>query len=187
MLGRILSLNIIIYIYTHLIPFFDYLSSSLVCIILVSNLQMRFGMKFGKEDVWNEVWSEIILSVSFLASCVCERERERGWWSGMERGVWNEVWSKIMTSHIFNFLYICFLIYLDKFIYHHFMHGMGLISDQASFLTPTFPCKSNQPQQDKGKPFFPSKWYVYLSDLSSLLLSMSFYVLSSQNILRRYP
>ncbi|KAG4940288.1 hypothetical protein GLYMA_16G039100v4 [Glycine max] len=30
------------------------------------------------------------------------------------------------------------------------MHWMGLISDQASFLTPSFPCRSNQPQQDKG-------------------------------------
>lgn len=100
------------------------------------------------------------------------------WWKG---GVWNEVWSKIIT-YIFNFPCVCFLIYLHKFVYHH-MHGMGLISDQASFFTPTFPCRSNQPQQDKGNPFFPSKWFVYLSDLSSLLVSMSFYVLPTKNIL----
>ncbi|KAF1883390.1 hypothetical protein Lal_00042303 [Lupinus albus] len=38
--------------------------------------------------------------------------------------------------------------------YYHFMHGKGLISDQASFLTTSFPCRI---EAIDNKPKWPQK------------------------------
>jgi len=127
-----LSISSYIYIYIpylssliYIIPVWSFISISWAC-KSSSEKRTRYWRRKGGCLEWSLIRNHCLSFIlAFPVVCVWERERERDWSSGMERGVWNEVWSKIIPSNIFNFPYVCFLIYLHKFVCHHFTSCMG--------------------------------------------------------------
>ena len=129
--------------------FFFYFMHSMTCLSCGLPPVLIFSSSFplSSLSLFPSLFDIIFWDLECLQPCgffdcwmMSYRDRD---WEGVflkkgKEGVWNEVWSKILMNSInlFNlFFYFNFL----RLWYSQVIVVIGSISDQASFLTPTFP------------------------------------------------